>query len=84
MSTTALGQELTVREAAQRVHRAEETIGRCIWTGQLPARKLDNGYQVHERDRPARRYDNYPIYGMPYMSARAQPVPSPSLFTKGL
>jgi excisionase family DNA binding protein len=50
MSTTARGRELTVREAARRVHRAEETIRRWIWAGKLPARKLGKGYQIHERD----------------------------------
>lgn len=49
MSTTR-GRELTVREAAQRVHRAEETIRRWIWTGRLPARKLGNRYQVDVQD----------------------------------
>ncbi|MGH3831948.1 MAG: helix-turn-helix domain-containing protein [Pseudonocardiaceae bacterium] len=50
MSTTGRGRELTVREAAQRVHRAEETIRRWIWAGKLPAHKLGTGYQVHEGD----------------------------------
>lgn len=50
MSAAANGRELTVREAARRVHRAEETIRRWIWTGKLPARKLGTGYQVQERD----------------------------------
>ncbi|MGH3770439.1 MAG: helix-turn-helix domain-containing protein [Pseudonocardiaceae bacterium] len=50
MSTTDRGRELTVREAAQRVQRAEETIRRWIWTGKLPARKLSTGYQVHKGD----------------------------------
>lgn len=50
MSTTPGGRELTVREAAQRVHRAEETIRRWIWTGKLPARKLGRSYQVNESD----------------------------------
>ncbi len=39
-----------MREAARRVHRAEETIRRWIWAGKLPARKLGNGYQVRESD----------------------------------
>jgi excisionase family DNA binding protein len=39
-----------VREAAQRVHRAEEAIRRWIWTGRLPARKLGNRYYVEEQD----------------------------------
>ncbi|HEY6424502.1 MAG TPA: helix-turn-helix domain-containing protein [Pseudonocardiaceae bacterium] len=50
MSTTGRGRELTVREAAQRVHRAEETIRRWIWSAKLPARKLGTGYQVQETD----------------------------------
>ncbi|MGH4019300.1 MAG: helix-turn-helix domain-containing protein [Pseudonocardiaceae bacterium] len=50
MSTTGHGRELTVREAARRAHRAEETIRRWIWTGKLPARKRGNAYQVRERD----------------------------------
>lgn len=39
-----------MREAARRVHRAEETIRRWIWTGKLPARKLGKGYEVQESD----------------------------------
>lgn len=39
-----------MREAARRVHRADETIRRWIWTGKLPARKLGTRYQVRERD----------------------------------
>ena len=39
-----------MREAARRVHRAEETIRRWIWAGKLPARKLGNSYQVRESD----------------------------------
>ncbi|PZS23487.1 MAG: hypothetical protein DLM60_02530 [Pseudonocardiales bacterium] len=50
MSTTDRGRELTVREAAQRAQRAEETIRRWIWAGKLPARKLGAGYQVREAD----------------------------------
>lgn len=50
MSTTSRGQELTVREAARRVNRAEETIRRWIWAGKLPARKLGQSYQVRESD----------------------------------
>lgn len=42
--------ELSVREAARRVHRAEETVRRWIWSGKLPARKLGNTYRVRERD----------------------------------
>ncbi|MGH3873389.1 MAG: helix-turn-helix domain-containing protein [Pseudonocardiaceae bacterium] len=44
------GRELTVREAARRVSRAEETIRRWIWAGKLPARKLGQSYQVRESD----------------------------------
>lgn len=50
MSTTSEGRKLTVREAAQRVHRAEETIRRWIWAGRLPAHKLGTGYRVDEKD----------------------------------
>lgn len=39
-------QELTVREAAQRVHRSPETIRRWIWSGRLPAIKRRNTYYV--------------------------------------
>lgn len=39
-------QELTVREAAQRVHRSAETIRRWIWSGRLPAVKRGNTYYV--------------------------------------
>jgi excisionase family DNA binding protein len=39
-------QELTVREAAQRTHRSEETIRRWIWSGRLPARKHGNSYRI--------------------------------------
>jgi excisionase family DNA binding protein len=38
--------ELTVREAAQRVRRSEETIRRWIWTGRLPARKQGTSYRI--------------------------------------
>jgi excisionase family DNA binding protein len=50
MPATRGGRALTVREAAQRVQRAEETIRRWIWTGKLPARKLGTSYQVDEKD----------------------------------
>ncbi len=50
MSTTSREQELTVREAARRVNRAEETIRRWIWTGKLPARKRGQCYHVRETD----------------------------------
>ena len=39
-----------MRETAQRVHRAEETIRRWIWTGKLPAHKRGNRYHVNEKD----------------------------------
>jgi excisionase family DNA binding protein len=39
-------QEITVREAAQRVHRSAETIRRWIWSGRLPAIKRGNTYYV--------------------------------------
>lgn len=42
--------ELTVREAARRVGRADETIRRWIWSGRLPARKLGNTYRVLAHD----------------------------------
>jgi excisionase family DNA binding protein len=39
-------QEITVREAAHRVHRSPETIRRWIWSGRLPAIKRGNTYYV--------------------------------------
>ena len=39
-------QEITVREAAHRVHRSPETIRRWIWSGRLPATKRGNTYYV--------------------------------------
>ena len=39
-------QEITVREAALRVHRSPETIRRWIWSGRLPAAKRGNTYYV--------------------------------------
>lgn len=39
-----------MREAAGRVHRAEETIRRWIWSGKLPARKLGGRYQMRTAD----------------------------------
>ena len=50
MSSTTPGAELSVREAAQRVGRAEETVRRWIWSKRLPARKVGNSYRVLERD----------------------------------
>jgi excisionase family DNA binding protein len=38
--------EITVREAAQRAHRSEETIRRWIWSGRLPARKHGTSYRI--------------------------------------
>lgn len=40
------GQLLTVREAAIRAGRSEETIRRWIWSGRLPAMKRGTGYRV--------------------------------------
>jgi excisionase family DNA binding protein len=42
----AVTHELTVREAAQRAHRSEETIRRWIWSGRLPAHKRGNSYRI--------------------------------------
>jgi excisionase family DNA binding protein len=39
-------QEITVREAARRAHRSEETVRRWIWSGRLPARKRGNSYRI--------------------------------------
>lgn len=50
MSSTTPGTELSVREAAQRVGRSEETVRRWIWSKRLPARKVGNSYRVLERD----------------------------------
>jgi|SRR5215467_2372489 len=38
--------ELTVREAAKRARRSEETIRRWIWTGRLPAVKHGTSYRI--------------------------------------
>jgi excisionase family DNA binding protein len=38
--------ELTVREAARRARRSEETIRRWIWTGRLPAVKRGTSYRI--------------------------------------
>ncbi|HTW04723.1 MAG TPA: helix-turn-helix domain-containing protein [Streptosporangiaceae bacterium] len=38
--------EVTVREAARRVHRSEETVRRWIWSGRLPARKHGTRYRI--------------------------------------
>ncbi len=56
MSSTTPGAELSVREAAQRVGRAEETVRRWIWSKRLPARKVGNSYRVFERDLDALAY----------------------------
>ena len=52
-------QEITVREAARRAHRSEETIRRWIWSGRLPARKRGNSYRIDiaQLDRIAVVYD---------------------------
>jgi excisionase family DNA binding protein len=42
----SVAQEITVREAAQRAQRSEETIRRWIWSGRLPARKHGNSYRI--------------------------------------
>jgi len=39
-------QEISVREAARRAHRSEETVRRWIWSGRLPARKRGNSYRI--------------------------------------
>lgn len=41
--------EVTVREAARRVGRSEETIRRWIWSGRLPAVKRGRGYRIDVR-----------------------------------
>ena len=38
--------ELTVREAAWRAGRSEETIRRWIWSGRLPAIKRGTSYRI--------------------------------------
>ena len=52
-------QEISVREAARRVHRSEETVRRWIWSGRLPARKRGNSYRIDiaHLDRIAVVYD---------------------------
>ena len=42
-------QEVTVREAARRAGRSEETIRRWIWSGRLPAVKRGRGYRIDAR-----------------------------------
>jgi excisionase family DNA binding protein len=42
---TAL-QEISVRDAARRIHRSPETVRRWIWSGRLPATKRGNTYYV--------------------------------------
>src|SRR5262245_33987169 len=39
-------QELTVRQAAKRAGRSEETIRRWIWSGRLPAVKRCTSYRI--------------------------------------
>jgi excisionase family DNA binding protein len=39
-------QEMTVRQAARRAGRSEETIRRWIWSGRLPAIKRGAGYRI--------------------------------------
>jgi excisionase family DNA binding protein len=39
-------EQVTVQEAARRVHRSPETIRRWIWSGKLPAAKRGNKYYV--------------------------------------
>jgi excisionase family DNA binding protein len=58
-------QELTVREAARRAHRSEETIRRWIWSGRLPAHKSGNSYRIDIRhlDQIAVVYDDHPGAG---------------------
>jgi len=52
-------QEISVREAAQRAQRSEETVRRWIWSGRLPARKRGNSYRIDiaHLDRIAVVYD---------------------------
>jgi excisionase family DNA binding protein len=52
-------QEITVREAARRTHRSEETIRRWIWSGRLPAHKRGSSYRIDiaHLDRIAILYD---------------------------
>jgi excisionase family DNA binding protein len=54
-----VAQELTVREAAQRAHRSEETIRRWIWSGRLAAHKRGNSYRIDvvDLDQIAVAYD---------------------------
>ncbi|HEX5189025.1 MAG TPA: helix-turn-helix domain-containing protein [Streptosporangiaceae bacterium] len=39
-------QKLTVRQAAKRAGRSEETIRRWIWSGRLPAVKRGTSYRI--------------------------------------
>ena len=43
------GQELSVREAARRADRSEETIRRWIWSGRLRAVKRGASYRIDAR-----------------------------------
>jgi excisionase family DNA binding protein len=51
--------EISVRQAAQRAQRSEETIRRWIWSGRLPAHKRGNSYRIDvaHLDRVALVYD---------------------------
>jgi excisionase family DNA binding protein len=51
--------EISVRQAAQRAQRSEETIRRWIWSGRLPAHKRGNSYRIDvtHLDRIAVVYD---------------------------
>lgn len=46
-------ESLTVREAAARVGRTEETVRRWIWSGRLAATKRGNTLFIDEDDLPA-------------------------------
>jgi excisionase family DNA binding protein len=60
MSREPAPDELTVREAARRARRGEETIRRWIWSGRLPARKLGNVYYIHHTDLEVVLDESYP------------------------
>ena len=55
----SIAHEISVREAAQRARRSEETIRRWIWSGRLPAHKRGNSYRIDvtHLDRVAVVYD---------------------------
>lgn len=75
MSSTTPGAELSVREAAQRVGRAEETVRRWIWSKRLPARKVGNSYRVLVRDLDALASTT----GVPEQRSRRPSLDRPSL-----